>query len=120
MKIRTQKYITDKKYFVEIRNEDFSEEDNKLIQKFGEPEVNVGGLYGETTGPTSTWVAPDKYVKVKKGFQPYIAFFDSRTFDDASERANALIEKLIEKIEDAMVSLRGQQDSFTSETVTNI
>jgi hypothetical protein len=120
MKIRTQKYISDKKYFVEIRNEDFSEEDNKLIQKFGEPEINVGGLYGATTGPTSTWIAPDKFVKIKKGFQPYIAYFDSRSFADASDRANSLIATLIDRIQEAVAALRAQQDSYTSETVTNV
>jgi hypothetical protein len=126
MKTRTLKYISDQKYFIEVKNEDFSEEDNKLIQKFGEPEVNVGGLYGEESvegepaSPTADWILPNKYVKIKKGFQPFISFFDKRSFADAQTRANYLAETIITRIQSAMSGLRSQQDSYTSESITNI
>lgn len=121
MKIRTYKYIADQKFFVEIKTEEFSENDLQLMQQFGEPEVNVGGLYGDTVGPTSTWTAPNRFLRVRSGFQPYKAFFDSRTYgNQADDRANALISKIIERIQTAMTDLRAQQDSFTSETVTNV
>lgn len=120
MKIRTQKYISDQRYFIEIRNEDFSEEDNKLMQKFGEPEINVGGLYGEADGTTSGWVLPDKFLRLKKGFQPYVIFFDKRSYIDAAERASYWVETVTSRIQSAVVSLRSQQDSFTSESITNV
>lgn len=126
MKTRTLKYISDQKYFIEIRNEDFSEEDNKLIQKFGEPEINVGGLYGEETvpgeapSPTADWTLPNKFIKVKRGFQPFVCFFDKRSFTDAQTRANYLAETIVTRIQSAMSVLRSQQDSYTSESITNI
>jgi hypothetical protein len=121
VKIRTYKYIADQKFFVEIRTEEFSQSDLDLMQQFGEPEINVGGLYGDTVGPTSTWIAPDKFLRVKQGFQPFKAFFDSRTFgNDADDRANALISKIIQRLQSAMTTLRAKQDTFTSESVTNV
>lgn len=121
MKIRTYKYIADKKFFVEIRTEDFSENDLQLMEQFGEPEINVGGLYGDSVGPTSTWIAPDRLLRVKQGFQPFKAFFDSRTFgNDADDRANALMAKIVQRIQTAMSTLRAMQDTFTSEAVTNV
>jgi hypothetical protein len=121
VKIRTYKYIADKKFFIEIKTEEFSQNDLDLMQQFGEPEVNVGGLYGESEGPTSTWTAPSRFLRVKQGFQPFKAFFDSRNFgEEADDRANALIAKIIERIQAAMTVLRARQDTFTSEVVTNV
>jgi hypothetical protein len=126
MKTRILKYISDQKFFIEIRNEDFSEEDNKLIQKFGEPEINVGGLYGEETvqgqppSPTADWILPNRFVKVKRGFLPFVCFFDKRSFSDAQTRANYLAETITTRIQNAMSVLRSQQDSYTSESITNI
>lgn len=121
MKIRTFKYISDQKYFVEIRTEDFSEGDLVLMQKFGEPEINVGGLYGAEDGPTSTWIAPDRYVRVRQGFQPFSAFFDQRNYGtEADDRANALLSTITTRITDAMTVLRAMADEFSSETITNV
>lgn len=121
MKIRTYKYIADQKYFVEIRTEDFSDGDLKLMQKFGEPEVNVGGLYGVDPGPTSTWIAPDRYLKVRQGFQPFSAFFDSRNYgNEADDRANALISTVTSRIQSAIITLRTLEDGFSSEVITNV
>lgn len=121
MKIRTYKYISDQKYFVEIRTEDFSDGDLTLMQKFGEPEVNVGGLYGSETGPTSTWIAPDRYVRVRQGFQPFSAFFDGRNYgSESDDRANALLSTITTRIQAAMTTLRALQDSYSSETITNV
>lgn len=119
MKIRTYKYISDEKYFVNIRNEDFSENDLQLMQKFGEPELNVGGIYGGVAQPT--WALPDKYTKIKQGFQPFVIFFDARTFgEEADNRAIAYLTAITTRIGATILALRQLQDNYTSEIITNV
>ena len=98
MKIRTYKYIADEKYFVNIRNEDFSENDLQL-----------------------TWALPDKYAKIKQGFQPFVTFFDARTFgQETDDRAMAYIATITTRIEETILALRELEDNYTSETITNV
>jgi len=45
MKIRTFYEVINGKYYATLHTEDWSEQDQNLIDKFGEPEINVGGTY---------------------------------------------------------------------------
>lgn len=52
--------------------------DLELIGKFGDPIINVGGLFGPE-GNDNSFTLPDEYVKLKAGF-PYVKTFSA---DDA-------------------------------------
>ena len=120
MKIRVLKHIADDKFLLDITTEDFSQGDLNLIQKFGEPQVNVGGLYGNPDDATRTWIVPDSLLNVRQDFQPFRASFDQRTYSDAAARASALAAVIVTRIEDAMTTLRSLTDTFTGESVTNV
>lgn len=119
MKIRIQKYIADDKFFIEVTTEDFSQDDLNLMQKFGEPQIDVGGLYGVVDTDTSTWILADRYISLRQDFQPFIFFFDGRSYDDAAARATAIAAMVTTNIQTALTTLRALPDSYSGESVTN-
>lgn len=97
-----------------------TETDKGLMQKFGEPEINVGGAFLATTADAYT--LPVKYVKVISGL-PFTQEFDSTTepFNTATQtKAEAFQAAFIEKYATAIAELRANQDTFTGETIVNI
>jgi hypothetical protein len=121
MKIRVIKYVADDKFFVDIKNEEFSQDDLAAMQKFGEPQVDVGGFYGNVDDDTtSTWTLPDRYVYIRKGFQPFTFSFDGGTYSNAAARSSALAAILVTRITTALTTLRALSDTFSGEAVTNV
>lgn len=121
MKVRTFKNPANNRYYVDIHTEDFSENDRKKMDMFGEPEVNVGGTYGDPESTsTSGWVLPDNFKRINSDFKPLRGIFDARDYDDAEERADEWADVVKERVEEAVTTLRAQQDTFTEESVDNI
>jgi len=137
MKVRTTKIISDGKYMVILATEEFSQNELAGMKKFGEPEVNIGGLYGEpdpvlpdpppdplppVLPSTANYILPDNMEKIKTSFAaPGISMaFDSKDFADAEKRADVWEIKMISRISDAVLALRAKLDTFSEELVHNI
>ena len=99
------------------------ENDKDLMRKFGEPEINVGGIITYTIGEEeSSYTLPNKYIKIKSGL-PYTQEFDSKSpdFQEAVQvKALAYEEEFISRYAAAFEDLRSNADSFTGERVQNI
>jgi len=129
MKIRIQKSIKDGKYCVNVITEDFSQD--KEVQgmiKYGEPEVNVGGTYGDNGAvdpdPLISYTMPDNIELLKTSFNEktsgFTMVFDTRDYNDAEKRADEWADTIASRIEVAILALRAKMDSFTEEKVYNI
>jgi hypothetical protein len=115
MKVRTFKTPRDNKFYVKIQTEEFSEGDLALMEKFGEPEIQVGDTF---TGPP-TFTLPKALRRLRTEF-PVVQVFDKSDYADAEDRADVFASELTTRIQDAVTVLRLNTDTFTSETVTNI
>jgi len=118
MKIRMFYFIENGVYGVSVVTEDWSEGDVRLMEKFGEPEINVGGTLsievGEDTYEHLT--LDDKYVRIRSG-SPITRRFDSRDTVHASEFAELWGERIRGAIGTAYSDLHAKQDGFTREVV---
>lgn len=123
MKIRTFKNLEDNVYRVSIQTEDWSERDMRLMEKYGEPEIDIGGTFldenGSGSGDDFTFTLDSKLYGVKTG-SPFSYGFDARDYADAETRALLWATTLISRITDAMTTLRANDDGFTGEDVVNI
>jgi len=100
------------------------ESDKALIQKFGEPQINIGGTYTATDNQsnTYTYVLPDKFLRVRTDL-PYTQEFDAKSpdFEDHTElKANAFLDEFKMLYSAAFVDLRATSDTFTGEEIYNI
>jgi len=100
------------------------ESDKALIQKFGEPEINIGGIYTITVGQsdTYTYTLPDKFLRVRTDL-PYTQEFDAKSpdFEDYTElKANAFLTQFKALYSEAFSALRANADTFTGEEIYNI
>lgn len=121
-KLRVFQSIENDIYVVRFENDPLalSEEDKQLMQKFGEPEINLGGTFLAATA--NEYTLPDEYVKVRSDF-PIRKEFDSKgaPFDTNTViKVTAFREDTTDKFTDAITALRAQADTFTSEFITDI
>ena len=104
------------------------ESDKELLRKFGEPKINIGGNY--LTGTPNAFTLPDKYLRVKSDL-PYTQEFDAKSESlyntdqagaqlAAQTKATAFQNVFTQSYSAALVTLRANNDNFTSEYLTNI
>ena len=115
MKIRIFSTVSDDVYRITMYTEDWSQGDLKLMQLFGEPEIDLGGAF---TGPPS-FSLPNRLVRIATG-SPFSQSFDARDFANADERAVVWDDAIQVKIQAAVTTLRALQDTFTGEEVVNV
>lgn len=118
-KFRTYRTIENDVWKVTFINDSMSEADRDLMEKFGEPEINLGGTYGSSP---NQFTLPDKYAKIRSDF-PYTAEFDANDtpFDtNTGTKVSSYETGVITKITDALTTLRTNSDSFTGEQVYNL
>lgn len=99
---------------------ELSENDKSLMQRFGEPEIEVGGTY--LTGDPNEFTLPTEQVKIRSDF-PFTAEFDSKgaPFDTATQiKVLAYRDDIVSRFTDALTTLRAMTDTFTGEQVYNI
>lgn len=115
MKLRKFNTLNNDVFTVTLVTEDWSQADVDLMVKFGEPEIDLGGTF---TG-TPSYTLPNNLVRIKSE-SPFTQSFDYR--DAATAEAKALLwaSTLTTRITSAVGTLRGQTDTFTGESVTNI
>ena len=100
--------------------EKLAESDKDLMRKFGEPEINIGGVFLPDTSDSFT--LPDKYLKVRSDF-PYTQQFDSKTATfgtNTQVKVVAFQEDFVGKYTSAFIALRENADTFTGEFIENI
>lgn len=131
MKMRVFRDMDNAVYRIVIDTEDWSQGDLELMERFGEPEVNVGGevqyiLDGEVGVESSEGVNSkvfgDEYVRVMHGF-PYSRGFDSRDYDSHEEAVAVGIawkEMVLERICNAVTDLRSKVAPLPTEEVSEV
>lgn len=121
MKVRQHNSIEGSVYIVELRIEELSENDRKLMQQFGHPDVQVGGsITSLANSPTDDFTVPEELRKIDADFKPYRLGYDADDYANAEDRAKSHAAHIITNITSAMTTLRANGDTHTGETVTNI
>lgn len=115
MKARIFKDISNGLYSARINIEDVSQLDTQLIQKYGEPSIDLGGDF---TGPP-VFSLPSRLAGIVSD-QPHAQSFDVRDFADAEDRADVWTTEVVARMVAAMVALRANVDTFTEEEVVTI
>jgi hypothetical protein len=115
VKVRQFNEVSNDVFKVILNTEDWSEADQALMEKFGEPEIDVGGIF---TGPPG-YSMPSDLVKLASE-SPFVAGFDLRDFANAQARATVWGTAITLRISTAITTLRSQTDTFTKELVTVI
>lgn len=97
------------------------ESDKELIRKFGEPQLNIGGVYLADTD--NEFTLPDKFIRVRSDL-PYTQEFDAKSnvlgFSSAQAQALAFQDEFVARYSDAFTTLRSLPDTFTGEFIENI
>ena len=98
---------------------ELSDTDKKLMQKFGEPEINVGGTFlsGE-----DQFVLPNQYVKIRADF-PFTQTFDATTVPFNTDTQTKVIgyrDAIVAAFTTALTNLRDNADTFSGEQVYNV
>jgi hypothetical protein len=99
------------------------ESDKELMRKFGEPTINVGGTFDDTSYPvTFTYTLPDKFILIRTDM-PYTQSFDSKSPDfSTATQAKALLyeQTFVTRYQAAFVALRTLTDTFSGERVVTL
>lgn len=106
-------------YQITIKTEDWSENDKLLMQRFGEPTVELGGTFMSETVPYLEFTLPASSARIMTE-SPFTSRFDFRDNADAEDRANLWKTEATSRITDAVAELRANEDAFTKEEVITI
>ena len=120
MKARTFKTLENGVCRVSIRTEDWSEADRKLMEKFSEPEIDLGG---DIADGSDIVITLDTDLRRVASGSPFAAAFDIRDYDDeaaAKRAANVWQDVILARLTAAITALRLQEDGFTGETLEEI
>jgi len=116
MKIRTYYVIENDVYQATLYTEDWSERDIQLMQRFGEPEIDLGGDIPDDY-PDYTLEHILKRIKTES---PFVQEFDQRDYADAETRAETWASTIQARIAAAVIALRAHIDTFTTEQIQEI
>lgn len=123
MKIRIFRDMDNAVYRIVVNTEDWSQGDIKLMEMFGEPEIDVGGdvqyIYDSET---KVKTFGSQFLRVLHGF-PYCRGFDSRDYGSYEEAVSAGIawkEMVIDRLQSAVTELRLKSKSLPTEEITEI
>ncbi len=115
MQLRKFFSVQDGVYKVVLRTETFSELDQQLMAKYGEPEIDLGGSF---TGPPAYDLSSD--LRRLRSESPFTMKFDIDDYVDADDRATVWATEMSTRITAAMATLRANSDTFTDEQVETI
>lgn len=116
MNIRVFYILDNNIYRVSIKTEDWSERDVRLMEKYGEPEVDVGGSFYD--GALNFNLNND-YKRIKSE-SPFAQGFDARDYDDADTRSDIWATEMRSRITAAITALRQNDDDYSREEVTTV
>lgn len=128
MKIRIFKRLVGGVFESRVQTEDWSENDRRLMVKFGEPEINLGGEFSCVPNSDSSSQEDiivrldDVYARIMTE-APFTQKFDSRDYGSV-DNAKCLMNRWCSTIEDritaAVTSLRSKDNFFASEEITEL
>ena len=98
---------------------ELSETDKKLMQKFGEPEIDMGGSFGSGG---DAFTLPHNYARIRSDF-PFTQIFDSTATPfntDTQTKVLAYRDAIVTSFTTALTTLRETTDTFTGEETYNI
>ena len=124
-KLRIFSYLQNDVYTLRFENDAtaISEEDKQLMNDFGEPEINIGGVFLD--GTANEYTLPDAYLKVRSGF-PFIQEFDAKssTFStNTLTKVEAYKTTITSRFTSAFTTLRthlSDRQAYVGESVTNV
>ena len=134
-KLRIYKSIENKDYLVVLENDPaaLSSSDAERMQKFGEPEINLGGTIAYTTQSGSgTFTLPDKYARVRSDFPQRVEFDSTSTefSQNIDEKIAGYITAITSRFSKAFSNpapgagetfgLRDLPDDYSGEQVVNV
>ena len=123
MKKRVFRDMDNAVYRIVIDTEDWSQGDLELMEMFGEPDIDVGGEIQYLFGNESkTKTFGNEFIRLMHGF-PYSRGFDSRDYvscDEAVAVGVAWKEKILDRIDTAVLNLRSKQAPLPTEEVSEI
>lgn len=115
MKIREFYVLDNDVYKVSIYTEDWSQRDKQLMGKYGEPEVQLGGVFTGSNGFT----LPTELMHIMSE-SPFVQSFDGRDFTHAEDMSNLWADEVSARITEAVATLRSNDDDYTREEVLNV
>ena len=119
MKIRSFRDLLNGVFRVSVRTEDWSQDDNRLMAQYGEPEIDVGGVFD--LGEGADFELPSKLVRIASECPLIFVAVDRRDHEDARDRALAWETRIVSDITDAVALLRDHgPDTYSAETVENV
>ncbi len=99
---------------------ELSDTDKKKMRQFGEPEIQMGGIYLEDE--ETEFTLPTKTARIRSDF-PFTQEFDS-TAEDFSESTQVKVEAyrdaIVERFTTALEAVRAMADTFTGEKTYTI
>lgn len=97
------------------------ESDKELIKKFGEPQIDIGGVYLEDTD--NEFTLPSKFIRVRSDL-PFVQEFDAKSnllgFASSQAQAIAFQTEFVTRYQEAFTVLRSNPDTFSGEFIQNI
>ena len=128
--LKTKKFIDNDvcKVMFTLETANLPESDKELLIKFGEPKINIGGNY--LSGTANAYTLPNKYIRIKSDL-PFTQEFDAKSETSynatpntartaAQAKAVAFQTAFTQAYTNAFTTLRAYNDTFTSESITNI
>lgn len=100
--------------------EALSDTDRKKMKQFGEPEIEVGGVFLE--GDPNEFTLPTKSIKIRSDF-PFVQTFDSKSepFDvNTQTKVESYRDEIVDRFSTALLALRDMTDTFSGEKTYTI
>ena len=113
MKIIFEKPLANNVFAAEVRTE-FTDQEQELSTKFGEPEINFGG---DITTPA--YSLPDHYRKINSGL-PYTLSMDANGDPDAKAKMNGWISEIKGRLLTSIDALRAKNDDYSGQDVSTV
>jgi hypothetical protein len=121
-RLRIFKSIDNHLYTINFVNDAqfLSSEDKNAMQKFGEPEINLGGTFLVNT--VNQFSLVDYFVRVRSDFPQKVTFDDrdSSFSTNIEDKVNGYIDEIVDRFQAAFADLRSKSDGFTGEQVEEI
>ena len=103
-------------YVVAISLEQWSDTDLKLMQAYGEPTIDVGGDFDDST---TSFSLDTNMVRLLRDF-PISQRFDATELEDAEAQRDLYADTITDRIVSALAVLRARDTLVGSRTITTI
>lgn len=98
MQLKYNKSVRNNVITIELETANFTPDENKALDRFGEPEVRIEKLYG------GKW--PVNFAKkIRNGFKVKVKFDGSEGIEAATEAANMFFDEIQEELAEEMAKV---------------